>query len=36
MSDDAMQKMLQRAREMQEKQNRRLASTLVESTVAAS
>jgi len=34
MSDDAMQKMLQRAREMQEKQNRRLASTLVESTVA--
>lgn len=34
MSDDAMQKMLQRAREMQEKQNRRLAATLVESTVA--
>ncbi|HEX9730895.1 MAG TPA: YbaB/EbfC family nucleoid-associated protein [Thermoanaerobaculia bacterium] len=34
MSDDAMKKMLQRAREMQEKQNRRLADTLVQASAA--
>ena len=34
MSDDGMKKILKRAREMQDKQNRRLAETLVESTVA--
>lgn len=34
MSDDGMQKILKRAREMQEKQNRRLAETIVESTAA--
>lgn len=34
MSDEGMQKILRRAREMQEKQNRRLAETVVESSVA--
>lgn len=34
MSDDGMQRILKQAREMQAKQNRRLAEAIVESTVA--